>query len=119
MGVYDSSQFPKVKELIAVAQIEGQERLSILNADVKRTKEKIPQQKEVVDNLEGKVKDRKEIEKIASEEYKKVTKQVEEKNKEVQEAKEAYEKAKLERKREEEMLQYTDETAAIIGPSTC
>ena len=116
MGVYDSSQFPQVKELIQVAQQEGEERLQVLDADVKRTAEKIPQQKDLVDTLEGRVDNREEIMKIAQPDYDAATKQIKKKNDEVQKAKEAIEKAKLEREKKAKILETKDAEKAVMGP---
>ena len=118
MGVYDSSQFPQVKELIQVAKEEGEERLAVLSADVERTSEKIPQQKELTDILSGRVDNRDEIMKIAQPEYDKATKQIKKKNDEVQKAKDAIEKAKRERKTEAEALKIYDDIYAVHGTPT-
>ena len=97
MNAYSSSEFPKIQELIEVAQEEGEQRLSILAADKDRTEKQIPGQLSIVNVLSGRVDNREEIIKMAQKDYDEATTQIKNKNEEVLKAKEAIEKAKYER----------------------
>ncbi len=97
MNVYSSSEFPKIQDLIEVAHDEGEQRLSILNADKDRTEKQIPIQLSTVNVLSGRVENRDEIIKIAQKDYDEATTQIKNKNEEVKKAKQAIEDAKYER----------------------
>ena len=104
MALYDSTQFPKIENLIEVAKEESEQRLATLNADKDRTAEKIPKAKEAVSILEGRVDNREEIMRIAQPEYDAATKQVRKKNQDVLDAKKALEQTKTVSTRKAEQL---------------